>query len=69
MEMKVKLKPFQVPNFILCEPTPSSRQEGMKEGLKFALSEVDVETLEMLCEKFREDVFARAGKSDPRNIE
>ena len=69
MEMKIKLKPFRVPNFVLSEPKITSREEGLQEPPKFALSEIDEATLDLLCEQFREDVFEKAGKIDPNKCE
>lgn len=66
MEMKIKLKPMRVPNYILSEPVVSKREDGIQEPPKFALSEIDAETLDLLCDKFREDVFKKADVIDPR---
>ena len=66
IEAKIKLKPFLVPNFVLADQPPKPRQEGFIEGQQFALSELDVATLDLLCEQFREDVFKKAGKDDPQ---
>lgn len=62
-KIEVKLKPFTVPNFVLEEE--QSKERGFNEGRKYALSELDVETLEALCWKFKQGVFARAGKQIP----
>lgn len=66
MEIKIKLKPINTPNFVLSEPRPGKREDGPLEPPKFALSEIDEETLHLLCEQFRKDVFKKAGKTDPR---
>ena len=63
--IEVKLKPFQVPNLVLTEAEPKPRQEGMTEAPKYALSELDSETLEALCEQFTKAVFEKAGKRRP----
>ena len=55
----VKLRPFSVPNFVIQETAPGLKQGGFKEPPKFALHELDTETLEALCVQFREDVFAK----------
>jgi hypothetical protein len=65
-QMKIKLQPFSIPNYVIMEVPPRSRQEGMVESPKFKLEELDAETLESLCDDFRKAVFAKAGKTDPR---
>ena len=60
--IEIKLKPFTVPNFVLVEEQPKERQEGFSEGRKYALNELDAETLEALCWKFKQEVFTKAGK-------
>lgn len=54
--IEIKLKPFTVPDFAL------EKQEGFNQGRKYALHELDAETLEALCWKFKQEVFAKAGK-------
>ena len=65
ISQKIKLQPFRVPNFVLVKQEPGKREDGFKEGPKYALSELDEFALSMLCDKFREDVFKKAGKTDP----
>jgi len=67
--IEVKLKPFSVPNFVLTEAEPKPREEGMTEPPKYALSELNPETLEALCEQFTNEVFRKAGKSRPPRYE
>ncbi len=63
--IEVKLKPFQVPNFVLTEAEAKPRQEGMQEVPKYSLAELDAETLEKLCDEFVISVFKKAGKQQP----
>ena len=37
-------------------------------GPKWALAEVDAETLATMCEDFRKEVFRKAGKADPGEL-
>ena len=60
--VEVKLIPFRVPNFVLSEAPPKPRQEGFREAPKYALNELDAETLEQMCEEFTQSVFEKAGK-------
>ncbi len=65
IETRIRLQPFRTPNFALIEPKLGSRQEGFKEADKYALSELDAATLDLLCDQFRADIFTKAGKRDP----
>lgn len=63
--MKIKLRPFTVPNFAIQVAGPVRRQDGFRESPSYPLSEVDAETLARMCDDFRAAVFAKAGKPDP----
>lgn len=58
--IKLKLKPFRVPNNVLVEQPPKPRQEGFQEYPSIPLSELDNETLEEMCAEFRKGVFEKA---------
>lgn len=64
--MNTKLAPWTVPNFVCVEMPPRPRQEGMAESPKYAIAELGAEVLSDMCDRFRADVFAKAGKADPR---
>ena len=64
MEIKLKLKPFQVPNFVVTEQAPGKREDGWKEFPGFPLSAVDADTLGEMCDEFRAAIFAKAGMAD-----
>ena len=68
--MKIEIQPWQTPNFVLGVIPAKERQDWFnpEAAPKWALKEVDVETLSMLCDAFRSDIFYKAGKNDPRNI-
>lgn len=63
--MKVKvtaeydLKPFQTPNFVLMKDAVED------ESPKLPLAALDPESLEKLCDKFRDDIFEKAKKQPP----
>lgn len=61
----VELNDFQVPNFVIPVQRVGAKQEGWKPSEGIPLSELDAKTLSELCKKFREAVFAKAGKPDP----
>ena len=63
MKIELKLKPFMTPNFVSAE---KQEQFTRGEGPCFPLKDVDADSLSLLCDQFREDVFKKAGKQDPR---
>lgn len=63
--LKVELKPFQVPNFVLAAEKTSSREDGFNKGVSYPLSDLDPYTLDALCNQFRNEVFKKAGKRQP----
>jgi hypothetical protein len=56
-QIEVSLEKFTTPNFV--------RIKGDKERA-FPLKDVDEKSLSILCDYFREEVFAKAKKKDPR---
>lgn len=65
--MKVELQPWMTPEFVTAVTKPRLRQEGMQEAPKWHISDVDAKTLAEQCDRFRADIFAKAGKADPVN--
>lgn len=63
--LKVELQPFKVPNFVLAAQKRGVRAEGVTGETSYPLSDLDVETLEALCDEFRMEVFMKAGKEPP----
>ena len=63
--IEVKLKPFQVPNFVLADEGPRPKQDGFVEGKSYSLSDLDAVTLRKMCDEFTAAVFKKAGKSQP----
>lgn len=63
--LHVELQPFQVPNFVMAVGKPGARQEGMRELPSYPLSDLDSETLDRMCNEFRNEIFRRAGKNQP----
>lgn len=57
---KMKLHPFTVPNFVICDMPSQHRQAGFVESPKFALHELDDETLLEMCEDFKLAVMKKA---------
>jgi hypothetical protein len=64
-EMKLKLQPFTVPNYVVAEMQPGLKQDGIKEAPKWPLRDVDPDTLAELCDEFRRAVFLKAERPDP----
>lgn len=65
ISVAVKLKPWTVPNFASVEMPVKPREEGLQNGVSFALNELPAEALAQLCDEFRAEVFRKAGKPDP----
>lgn len=62
---EVELVPFTVPNYVAVKMPVRPRQDGPNFGApKYRLSELDDKTLDLLCRKFREDVFAKARSNE-----
>ncbi len=60
------LKPFRVPNFVIEDGDSLPRQQGFVELPKHALKDLPAQVLSDLCDEFRVNVFAQAGKPDPK---
>jgi hypothetical protein len=58
----VELAHFTVPFHVT-----SLKEDANKRYNSWELKDLSVETLSELCDKFRADVFERAGKVDPRS--
>ena len=63
MKIKVEINDFKVPNFVTLKHKERPREQGLQQATSFALADLDAETLNDLCQKFKEDVFIKAGKS------
>lgn len=63
--LKVELQPFTTPNFVIGKMPPRPRQEGLQEGPKWALAEIEASILSEMCHAFRQEVFKKAEKKDP----
>ena len=64
----VKLKPFRAPNYVIVDTPPRPRSEGFQEAPKYHVSELSEETLNALCDQFREDVMAKAAAGKPEDM-
>jgi len=64
MQHTIKLKPFLVPNFAIVETSARPREEGFQESPAIPLADLSADTLAAMCDQFRQDVFAKARKSD-----
>lgn len=62
-KLELELQPFTTPNFVRLAVDPV---DASKEGFPIPLKDLDAETLEDLCIRFRADVFKKAGKQDPQ---
>jgi hypothetical protein len=64
--MNLPLKPFSTPNYVILEMPPQKREEGSIESPTFSLDQIEAEILSLLCDDFREEIFKKAGKVDPK---
>lgn len=64
--MKIDVNRWMVPNFVTLKMPPGKRQDGFKQAPSLPLSDVDADTLSDLCDAFREEIFKKSGKADPR---
>jgi hypothetical protein len=64
--MQIDLIPWLVPNFVRLKMPAVKRQDGFSETPGLPLSEVDADSLSAQCDKFRKEVFKKAGKDDPK---
>lgn len=64
VQLEFEIKPFTTPNDVrrLRNAMPTEDAEGI------SLSDLDAQTLDRLCDQFRDDVFRKAGKTRPLNI-
>lgn len=62
MKHEVKLQAFAVPATVLSNPGFRPSAEAPVNQMCFRLSDLSNETLESMCEEFRRDVFAKAGR-------
>lgn len=67
-KIEVELQPFSVPNYVLTVQEPRPKQDGIQETPKYHLSELSPETLDRLCDEFRDAVFEKAGKRKPPRV-
>jgi len=63
--MKVELQQWQTPNFVRIKMPPRRREDGFREDPCFSLKELEVQDLSNQCDKFRAEIFEKAGKVDP----
>ncbi len=63
--LQIELQPFLVPNFVRAVGKPGKREDGLQEPHAYPLSDLDPSTLDRLCSDFRDEVFRKAGKSQP----
>lgn len=64
--MEIKLRPFQVPNFVIQEAPAGLRQDGFKEAPSYPLRDLSSDELSRMCDEFMVSVFLKAERADPR---
>lgn len=65
--MNVKFKSWTTPNFVFMDLPPRPRQEGVNfDRSSMSIKDIEASDLADLCDRFRADVFKKAGKADPK---
>lgn len=67
-ELKLKVKSWQTPNFVLAEMPTRPKQDGIISVPQWPLQDVDAAVLAELCDEFRREIFLKAGKNDPFSV-
>ena len=62
--MKIELEPWQTPNYVIGKLL-QRQVDAAQEAPKWPLSDVDAQTLAGQCDRFRAEIFRKAGKEDP----
>jgi hypothetical protein len=66
--VEVEYLDWDTPNFIKIRQPVGKRQDGINLELQgVSITSADPEVLSMMCDKFRADIFAKAGKPDPKD--
>jgi hypothetical protein len=60
-DVKFKVKPITIPNYLIIESPPSTRQEGLKESPKISVANASRELILELCEEFKVGMLKKAG--------
>lgn len=60
--LDVKLKPFQVPNFVGIERKPGLKQEGMQELPTIAIEDLSKAALNALAQAWLDELYRKANK-------
>ena len=63
--MKVDLAEWSTPNFVTAKMPAGKREDGFHNAPTWHIRDVDEETLDEQCNKFRAEIFQKAGKVDP----
>lgn len=66
MNMEFDVVLFNVPGSVIQTQVRDRLAIEYKQVRSFTLAEISEEILSKLCEQFREDVFKKAGKVDPK---
>lgn len=67
IRMEVELSPWSTPNYVCRQSPEKLKQQGfhVHEGFKWELKDVPELILSKQCDRFREEIFRKAGKTDP----
>jgi hypothetical protein len=66
-KLELDVKPFMVPNFVTVQ-SPAPAESAEADRASYPLSALDPNTLDRLCDEFRDAVFKKAGKQQPPQV-
>jgi len=64
--IKLQIKPFRTPNFVIPAQPIGQRQDGFKNAIGIPLADLDAETLNEMCEAFKVELFKKANLTPPK---
>lgn len=61
VQIEIEIQPFAIPKDVVV----MTRKSGADSGVTLPLSQLDGNTLDALCNKFRRTIFEQTGKQEP----
>ena len=68
MKVDLDVIPWDIPTHIYLKLPPGKKADGFRPREGIPIEDVDAEFLSALCDEFREGVFKKVGKEDPKKI-
>ena len=68
VSIQIHIQSFPVPEYVKLDRGADITQPIVLDGDRVSLTQLDEKVLSDLCNEFRANVFARAGKVDPASV-